>query len=72
MSGEMSCQYCGESVDRTRQDPHRCDPERLVNFQVFGAPDPVAAFEDAYRGYLDSPRGRFEVWLATKELHERR
>jgi hypothetical protein len=45
---------------------HACDRERLVEHQLFLA-DEVAGLEDEINAYLESPRGRFELWWATRE-----
>jgi hypothetical protein len=68
----MPCPVCGASIDRTEAETHRCEPERLVDFQMFGLRDEVARLEDGVREHLDSSRGRFEVWLAARDVREGR
>jgi hypothetical protein len=70
MSRYMPCELCGESVDRTSPEAHHCSPERRADHQMFALREDVAGFEDRFGAYLDSPRGRFEVWLAARELRE--
>ncbi len=68
----MPCPDCGASVERTEAETHRCEPERLVEFQMFGLRDDVARLEERVREHLDSTRGRFEVWLAARDVRSRR
>ena len=63
----MPCPECGSSVDRTVAAPHACDPERRLDFVLFGLREEVAALEDGIRAYLTSARGRFELWYAERE-----
>jgi len=55
-------------VDRTDPTPHVCDADRLVDFQMFGMRHEVARFDELLHHFLGSPTGRFEVWLAAREL----
>jgi hypothetical protein len=66
----MPCQDCGASVDVTSSTPHRCAPERVADFQMFALRDEVAHLEDRYREFLDSRHGRFETWLAARQVRE--
>jgi len=49
------CRDCG-----AKTHDHACDRNRLVEHQVSGLEDEIDA-------YLASPRGRFELWWATRE-----
>ena len=64
----MPCNDCGASVARDETDRHRCDPERLLDFQMFGLRDEIAAFEARFLTFLDSPQGRFHRWLAARDV----
>ena len=64
----MPCTECGASVERARTDEHRCDPERLLDFRMFGLRDEIAALEASLKAFLDSPSGRFHRWLAAREV----
>jgi hypothetical protein len=64
----LPCPHCGESVDRRGQAAHSCNPERRVDYQMFRLRDDVAAFDAQLRRYLDSAAGRFETWLAARDL----
>lgn len=68
----MPCPDCGASVERTQSDAHRCEPERLVEFQMFGLRHEIARLEERLREHLDSARGRFEVWLAARDVRSPR
>ena len=72
VSRYMPCEDCGESVDRTAAVGHQCAPERLADFQKFTLREDIADFEGRFRGYLRSPHGRFEVWLAARHVHRTR
>ena len=67
----MPCPECGASVDRHETRPHRCDAERRLDYQMFALRDDVAAFEQRVRAHLDTPLGRFEAWLARRDVHRR-
>jgi len=63
----MPCSDCGAAVERSRKDPHVCDRGRLLDYQMFQLRDEVAGVEGEIGAYLDSPIGRFELWLAERE-----
>ena len=67
----MPCQFCGESLDRNRPDLHHCVPERLADFQRFALREEIAGFGAAFRAFLDSPEGQFEMWLAKQQIRGR-
>lgn len=62
----MPCPDCGESVAADARDEHLCDDERRLTYQLFQLRDEIAAFEEELGAYLDSPRGRFELWDAAR------
>lgn len=64
----MPCHECGASVDRTRLPGHECSPERLADFAVFGLRDEIAQLEIGIRHYLATSPGRFESWLAARQV----
>ena len=64
----MPCQECGGSVDRTSLPAHECSPERRADYQVFGLRDEVAQLDSGVRHYLASAAGRFESWLAARQV----
>jgi hypothetical protein len=64
----MPCDECGASVDRVGVRLHECSPERLADFQMFGLRDDVAQLEARLLRYLTSASGRFESWLAARQV----
>ena len=64
----MPCQECGASVERTALPGHVCSPERRADYQMFGLRDEVAQLETGIRHYLATSRGRFESWLAARQV----
>ncbi len=64
----MPCDTCGASVDRVDLSPHDCCPQRLADFQMFGMRDEVAQLEAGVRRYLDTASGRFESWVAARQV----
>ncbi len=63
----MPCSHCGASVARTEADGHVCEPERKLDFEVFQLRDRLEAFETELGRYLETPRGRFEAWIAEQD-----
>ncbi|MDQ1677529.1 MAG: hypothetical protein QOC93_2673 [Actinomycetota bacterium] len=68
----VSCDDCGASVERTTADGHRCEPERLAAFVLFGLRERVAAFERDLAEYLETPHGRFAAWEAARQVRRPR
>ena len=64
----MPCPECGASVDRHGAPVHECTPERLADYQMFGLRDEVVQLEAAVRRYLETASGRFESWLAARQV----
>jgi hypothetical protein len=67
----MPCAECGASVDRADPSAHACDLDRLVDYHLFGLRSEVARLEESVAAFLDSAAGRFEVWLARREVRRR-
>ena len=67
----LPCSDCGASVERAAAAEHLCSPDRLVEYAMFGLREEIAGFETRLRDFLQSSRGRFEVWLAAREIRER-
>jgi hypothetical protein len=61
------CATCGASVERTRTHVHVCDPDRRADYQFFQLRHEIGAFDEQVASFLDSPAGRFEVWLAERD-----
>jgi hypothetical protein len=64
----MPCQQCGASVDRTGRLGHECLPERLADYQMFGLRDEVAQLDAGICRYMATASGRFESWLAARQV----
>lgn len=64
----MPCDTCGASVDRTAPREHQCSPERRTDFEMFGLRVEVARLESGVRDYLATAAGRFETWLAARQV----
>jgi hypothetical protein len=57
-------------VTRTEAETHVCEPERRLDYELFALREEVEAFEAELEGYLDTPRGRFELWIAERERRD--
>ncbi|MGZ5418022.1 MAG: hypothetical protein ACXWDI_12650 [Nocardioides sp.] len=71
-SRNMPCAECGASVPRTDVEAHECDPQRRVDFQILGMTAAIACFESDIEKYLSGKEGRFEVWLAARDVRRGR
>jgi hypothetical protein len=66
----MPCPECGESVEQTASVVHRCDIDRWADYQMFGLGEHMAKFDAGLSLYLHTANGRFEVWLAAREVRK--
>ncbi len=64
----MPCQECGASVDRTDLLLHVCSRDRWADYQMFGLREEVARLEAGLGHYLATAPGRFELWLAARQI----
>ena len=64
----MPCPECGASVDRSDTTPHSCHPDQLVEFQMFALRHEIAWLDRLVASYLETPEGRFETWLAARDV----
>jgi len=64
----MPCPECGASLDRTIEPNHECSSERRAEYQMFALRDEVAQLEAGVQHYLGTTLGRFEVWLAARQV----
>jgi hypothetical protein len=67
----MPCPDCGESVAADGRETHVCDEQRWASYQLFQLRDEVDALEREVASYLESPRGRFELWDAARRREGR-
>jgi hypothetical protein len=63
----MPCGECGASLARGERDAHTCERERWATYQVFQRRDEIERFDDELAAFLESPRGRFELWCAERD-----
>jgi hypothetical protein len=64
----MPCPACGISLERLADDDqHECDPEKRVDYLLFHLRHEVELLESGIVAYLDSARGRFELWYAERQ-----
>lgn len=68
LSSHMPCAECGASVERAAADSHTCDPQRRLEFQMEAMRAAIAAFDADLCEYLEGKQGRFEVWLAARDV----
>lgn len=68
----MPCAQCGQSVDRWGGPPHRCARPRPVDDASIALRAEVARLEAGLEvgleAYLRSRLGRFETWLAARQV----
>lgn len=67
-SNYMPCADCGQSVPREESAAHSCDPVRRLDFQMVAMQREINAFDTELREYLSGNEGRFQVWLAAREV----
>ena len=64
----MPCPECGASVDRAGGPEHECSSDRRADFQMFGLRGEVGQLEAEVRRHLATASGRFETWLAARQV----
>jgi len=64
----MPCRECGDSVDRADLSQHECSRDRWADYQMFALRDEVAQLEIGFCHYVATAPGRFEVWLAARQI----
>lgn len=64
----MPCGECGASVDQSDLLLHKCSRDRWADYQMFGLRAEVALLETGIHNYLVSGSGRFESWLAARQI----
>ena len=62
----VPCPTCGASVACGEDETHECEEERLLDYLVLQHRDEVERFDGELDAWLDSPAGRFAVWLAVR------
>lgn len=68
----MPCPECGASVDRHSELVHVCDIERLLDYRMFGLREEIESLPARFVGFLETPDGQFERWLAARRVRRTR
>jgi len=63
----LPCPACGASLERSLVDEHECDEQRRLDYVLLQLQDELGQFDDQLGAWLDSPAGRFAVWLARRD-----
>ena len=64
----MPCDVCVASVDRTSLPDHECSSDRRADYEMFGLRGEVAQLDAGVRRYLATAAGRFDSWLAARQV----
>ncbi len=64
----MPCADCGASVDVAATEPHVCDPSRRLEFELVALRPAIDSFDTDLQEYLSGSAGRFEAWIAAREV----
>ncbi len=63
----LPCAECGASVACDEAEPHVCDAERRLDYEVIQLRAEVDQFDRQLADYLQTLRGQFEVWYAANK-----
>jgi hypothetical protein len=66
--GFTTCADCGERVPWAQTGQHECDEEQWLSFQVTRARPQIDRFEHELARYLETARGKFDLWYAERTL----
>jgi hypothetical protein len=66
-SHSLPCPECGAPLERAAAAVHVCESERVLDYRISRIRHEIAQFDAQLAGWLDSPQGRFAVWLAERE-----
>jgi hypothetical protein len=64
--GFLTCTDCGENVPHMRAAEHVCDQDRWLSFQMTCARPQIERIDQELARYLETARGRFELWYAER------
>ena len=70
-STHMPCDECGASLAHGEREAHECERERWLDYQVTQRRGELEGFELELGYYLDTPRGRFDLWYAERRRRRR-
>lgn len=62
------CAECGASVTVGAESSHVCDERRRLEFQLAALQPATASLDDDLRDFMATREGRFEAWLARREV----
>lgn len=62
----LPCERCGASVPRDAAAEHVCDEERRLDYELFRLRDGIARLPDDLAAWLETPQGRFALYLAER------
>ena len=64
----MPCPECGASVSVAgHNSQHTCDESRLLDYRLTELRPEIERFADDLAAWLDTPAGRFALWLARRD-----
>jgi hypothetical protein len=67
----MPCPECGAAIPRVELASHVCERERWLDYQVLARRKELGRLEEELDAFLSTPRGRFELWYASRERRRR-
>jgi len=68
LSRFMPCSDCGASIDRMVAVPHVCDPDQRAEFSLRPLRQEIDSFESLLHEYLAGVEGKFETWMAARQV----
>ena len=70
-SHSLPCPECGAPVERAEGAAHECESERVLDYRISRIRHEIGRFDAQLAAWLESPQGRFAVWLAERERPRR-
>jgi hypothetical protein len=64
--GFTTCAGCGLILQRWRLGDHECEQEKWIAHQVACALPEIEGIDRELASYLESARGRFDLWYAER------
>jgi hypothetical protein len=64
--GFTTCAGCGLILQRCQLDGHECEREKWIAHQVACARPEIEGIDLELASYLESARGRFDLWYAER------
>jgi hypothetical protein len=66
----IACSECGACVPRWEAEEHTCDEDRWLDYQIVRLRPDIARFETAFREWLVTDEGQFELYYAERRRPE--